>query len=85
MDIACAAEPDLEVIRTTLAGAPVDAIPTPAANRRKRLLIADMDSTIVTGETLDELADFAGLKDSYRCDHAGAAMNGEIDFATALP
>ncbi len=31
-----------------------------AAHRRKRLLIADMDSTIVTGETLDELAAFAG-------------------------
>ena len=34
------------------------------------LLVADMDSTIVTGETLDELADFAGLKDRDRRHHA---------------
>ena len=83
VDIACAAEPDMDAIRTTLAGAPVDAIPTPAANRRKRLLIADMDSTIVTGETLDELADFAGLKDRIAAI-TRRSMNGEIDFATAL-
>ena len=37
--------------------------PRGARGRRKGLLIADMDSTIVTSETLDELADFAGLKD----------------------
>ena len=44
----------------------------PAAGRRKRLLIADMDSTIVTGETLDEIAAFAGLKDADRRDHPRA-------------
>ena len=42
-----------------------------------------MDSTIVTGETLDELADFAGLKDRIAAI-TRRSMNGEIDFATAL-
>ena len=83
VDIACATEPDMDAIRVGLAGARIDAIPTQAANRRKRLLIADMDSTIVTGETLDELADFAGLKDRIAAI-TRRSMNGEIDFATAL-
>ena len=83
VDMACAAQPDMDAIRTALAGAPIDTIATPAANRRKRLLIADMDSTIVTGETLDELADFAGLKDRIAAI-TRRSMNGEIDFATAL-
>jgi phosphoserine phosphatase len=48
-----------------------------------RLLVADMDSTIVTGETLDELADFAGLKDRIAAITA-RAMNGELDFKSAL-
>lgn len=51
--------------------------------RRKRLLVADMDSTIVTGETLDELADFAGLKEHIAAITA-RAMNGEIGFEAAL-
>lgn len=51
--------------------------------RRKKLLVADMDSTIVTGETLDELADFAGLKERIAAITA-RAMNGELDFAEAL-
>jgi phosphoserine phosphatase len=56
---------------------------TPAANRRKKLLIADMDATIVTGETLDELADCAGLKDEISAITA-RAMEGKIDFEGAL-
>ncbi|OYV40825.1 MAG: phosphoserine phosphatase SerB, partial [Acidocella sp. 20-61-6] len=51
--------------------------------RRKALLVADMDSTIVTSETLDELAAFAGLKDKI-AEITKRAMNGEIDFPTAL-
>lgn len=66
-----------------LAGLPVDLALLPAAGRRKRLLVADMDSTIVTGETLDELADFAGLRERIAAITA-RAMNGEIDFAAAL-
>jgi len=75
--------PDLAAVRAALEGAPVDAIATPAGERRKRLLVADMDSTIVTGETLDELAGFAGLKDRIAAITA-RAMNGELDFKAAL-
>jgi len=56
---------------------------TPAANRRKRLLISDMDSTIIGQECLDELADFAGLKAEVSAI-TDRAMRGELDFAGAL-
>ena len=56
---------------------------TPAANRRKRLLISDMDSTIIGQECLDELADFAGLKAEVSAI-TERAMRGELDFAGAL-
>ena len=82
-DIPLATAPDPAAIRAALDGAPIDAIVTPAADRRKLLLIADMDSTIITGETLDELADFAGLKDRIAAITA-RAMNGELDFKAAL-
>ncbi len=61
MEFPCRRRPDPAALRAALDGAPVDAAVLPAAGRRKRLLIADMDSTIVTGETLDELAAFAGV------------------------
>ena len=70
-------------VRTALNGAPVDLVAQPAEGRRKKLLVADMDSTMVIGETLDELAAFAGLKDKIAAITA-RAMNGEIDFKTAL-
>lgn len=69
--------------RMALAGAPVDCVAQPAEGRRKRLLVADMDSTIVTSETLDELAAYAGLKEKV-AEITRRSMNGEIDFATAL-
>ena len=69
--------------RRLLAGQPIDIVAQPAANRRKMLLVADMDSTIVTGETLDELADFAGLR-THIAAITARAMNGEIDFKSAL-
>jgi phosphoserine phosphatase len=56
---------------------------TPACNRRKRLLISDMDSTIIGQECLDELADFAGLKAEVSAI-TERAMRGELDFAGAL-
>jgi phosphoserine phosphatase len=72
-----------EVARATLADLGVDFHAQPIKNRRKRLLIADMDSTIVTAETLDELAEEAGLKDVI-AEITRRAMRGEIDFPQAL-
>jgi phosphoserine phosphatase len=83
LDLTVRTAPDLEAVRTALDGAPVDAIAQRLEGRRKRLLIADMDSTIVTCETLDELADFAGLKECIAAITA-RAMNGELDFKAAL-
>ena len=82
-ELACPAPPDMRAVTAALLGAPVDAAVLPAANRRKRLLIADMDSTIVTGETLDELAAFAGVGERVAAI-TRRSMNGEIDFAAAL-
>lgn len=69
--------------RHRLGAAPVDVVAQPVEGRRKMLLVADMDSTMVTGETLDELADFAGIKDKISAITA-RAMNGEIGFEAAL-
>jgi phosphoserine phosphatase len=69
--------------RHLLSDRPIDVIAQPTAQRRKMLLLADMDSTMVIGETLDELADFAGLKEEIAAVTA-RAMNGEIDFADAF-
>ena len=84
-DIPFQGAPDQAVAaaRAALSDAPVDAIATPAEGRRKRLLIADMDSTIIIGETLDELAAFAGLGEKIAAITA-RAMNGELDFKDAL-
>ena len=61
----------------------VDAVALPSANRRKRLLVADMESTMIENEMLDELADFLGLRDRISAITA-RAMNGEIGFEGAL-
>lgn len=76
-------EQGVAAARAVLAGAPVDAIAQPVAGRRKRLLLADMDSTLVTTETLDELAGFAGLKERI-AEITRRSMNGELDFHRAL-
>lgn len=55
----------------------------PAAGRKKKLILADMDSTIITVECIDELADFIGLKDQVSAI-TEAAMRGELDFEGAL-
>jgi phosphoserine phosphatase len=75
--------PDLDLARQALAGAPVDVLVTRARGRRRGLLVADMDSTIVTSETLDELAVFAGVGEKIAAITA-QSMNGEIDFRQAL-
>ena len=55
----------------------------PSGNRKKRLLICDMDSTLIGQECIDELADFAGVK-AYVADITERAMRGELDFNAAL-
>lgn len=55
----------------------------PSVNRRKKLLISDMDSTMITVECIDELADYAGLKDQI-AEITERAMQGELDFEEAL-
>jgi phosphoserine phosphatase len=70
-------------VRGALAGLPIDVNLLPAANRRKGLLIADMDSTIITCECLDEIADFSGLKPKVAAI-TERAMRGELAFEPAL-
>ena len=55
----------------------------PSTNRRKRLLIADMDSTIITSESLDDMAEIAGLSSAI-LPITARAMRGELDFEAAL-
>ncbi|MBO1080843.1 phosphoserine phosphatase SerB [Roseomonas haemaphysalidis] len=78
-----AAEQATAIARGALDGAPVDCIAQPAEGRRKMLLVADMDSTIVTAETLDELAAHAGVQAQIAAI-TQRSMNGEIDFSTSL-
>lgn len=66
-----------------LGDAPVDLVVQPASHRRKRLLIADMDSTIIAQECIDELADLAGRREEVAALTA-RAMRGELNFEAAL-
>jgi phosphoserine phosphatase len=66
-----------------LQGIGVDLVIQPAAGRRKRLLIADMDSTMIQQECIDELADEAGVG-AHVAGITARAMNGELDFEDAL-
>jgi phosphoserine phosphatase len=73
----------MKVLRSLLDTDKIDPFCTRTEGRRKKLLMADMDSTIVTSETLDELADEAGIKDKISTI-TERAMRGEIDFHDAL-
>jgi len=73
----------VEYLEAATPAARIDWSITPAVNRRKRLLISDMDSTIIGQECLDELADFAGLKAEVSAI-TERAMRGELDFEAAL-
>lgn len=64
-------------------GQGVDVIVQPVAHREKKLIVADMDSTMITVECIDELADYAGIK-AQIADITERAMQGELDFAQAL-
>ena len=61
----------------------VDLAVQPAEGRRKRMLLADMDSTMIGQECIDELADMAGVGERVK-DITARAMNGELDFEGAL-
>ena len=72
-----------EDVRAALGAEGVDLNIVPDVNRRKRMLIADMDSTMIEQECIDELADMAGVGDHVKAITA-RAMNGELDFEGAL-
>ncbi len=82
-DLIFALAPD--VARTALEQAltEIDVIVQPGAGRSKSLLIADMDSTMITVECIDELADYAGIRTEVAAV-TERAMRGELDFAAAL-
>ncbi|MGV6848460.1 MAG: phosphoserine phosphatase SerB [Marinibacterium sp.] len=61
----------------------VDLVIQPAENRRKKILLADMDSTMIQQECVDELAEVAGVGDKVRAITT-RAMNGELDFNSSL-
>ncbi len=90
-DVACDLElPDglddaeaKELLAAVLADEPVDFAIQNAEGRRKKLLIADMDSTMIDQECIDELGDEIGLKARIAAITA-RAMNGEIEFEPAL-
>ena len=70
-------------IKNFIGDRPIDFAIQPSEHRRKRLLIADMDSTIIQQECIDELAEFAG-KRAEISDITERAMRGELDFEAAL-
>jgi phosphoserine phosphatase len=70
-------------VRAQLSDLPVDIFLQPRAHRRKKLLLADMDSTMIRQECIDELADFVGLKAQVSAI-TERAMRGEIEFEPAL-
>ncbi len=78
-----ATSPAKHGLEAALVATGIDVIVQPADLRRKRLLVADMDSTIIEQECIDELAAFVGLR-----EHISAiterAMRGEIEFESAL-
>ena len=72
-----------QVARDSLKSIPIDILAQSQQNHKKKLLIADMDSTIVQGETLDDVATLAGIGPQI-ADITARAMNGEIRFEDAL-
>ncbi len=81
-DIACTGG-SVNAVRAELAGARVDANLLPAANRRKRVLVADMESTLIENEMLDDLAATVGIGAEV-ADITRRTMNGELDFRDSV-
>jgi phosphoserine phosphatase len=73
----------LATLRDTLSTVPIDVAVQDAGGRRKKILIADMDSTMIDQECIDELADEIGLK-AHVAAITARSMNGEIAFEPAL-
>lgn len=73
----------LAIAREIVGDAAVDVALVPTEGRRKKLLVADMDSTMIEQECIDELADALGIKDQVAAI-TDRAMRGELDFAEAL-
>ncbi len=67
----------------SLLGAPIDVVVQASTGRRKKLLLADMDSTMIGQECIDELADYVGLK-THVARITERAMRGDIAFESAL-
>ena len=81
--IAPKATDPVPVARALLGGKPIDVALVPSSNRRKKVLVADMDSTMIDQECIDEIADAVGIKAEVAAI-TNRAMNGELDFAEAL-
>ncbi|WP_055045151.1 phosphoserine phosphatase SerB [Devosia sp. A16] len=77
-----AADP-VAAVRAIIGNRPVDVALVPAEARRKQVLVADMDSTMIEQECIDELADAVGIKAEVAAI-TERAMNGELDFEQAL-
>lgn len=73
----------LDIVHAAIGDTPIDANLVDGANRQKRLLICDMDSTIIPVECIDEIADFAGVRDQVSVI-TERAMQGKLDFEDAL-
>jgi phosphoserine phosphatase len=71
------------LVRRALDGAPIDVVVQPVASRRKTLLVADMDSTMIEQECIDEIADYIGKRAEVSAI-TERAMRGELDFEAAL-
>jgi phosphoserine phosphatase len=72
-----------ERLRAARGDLPIDIVVQPEIARRKKLFLADMDSTVIGQECIDELADFVGLK-AHVAAITERAMRGEIEFEAAL-
>ena len=87
VDIPFTGSEDVKAVEGRLRAArrdlPIDIVVQPAGFRRKKLFLADMDSTMIGQECIDELADFAGLK-AHVAGITERAMRGEIEFEPAL-
>lgn len=73
----------MQLAELALGSAPVDAVAQPLRGRRRKMLLADMDSTLICEESLDELADHAGIK-AETAVITERAMRGELEFKAAV-